>query len=85
MRDKGKMWKRIEVDCYAGYKANESPRSMVLDSRMIKITQILDRWYEGGVKTDQPKLDYFKVLTEKNQKYLIRYNSLFDSWSLWEK
>ena len=50
----------------------------------MKIKQVLDRWYEGGMRASQPKMDYFKILTENDQKYLLRYNSLFDAWSLWE-
>jgi len=79
------MWKKVKVSCYSGYRANETPRSIIRGHKLIKIKQVLDRWYEGGIKSSQPKLDYFKVLTENNQKYLLRYNSLFDAWSIWEK
>ncbi|MGA1874592.1 MAG: hypothetical protein ACMUIA_03185 [bacterium] len=79
------MWKKITVNCYSGYKINETPRDIVFKKKSIKIKQILDRWYEGGAEAKQPKLDYFKVLTETNQKYLLRYNTLFDAWSLWER
>ena len=78
------MWRRIEVHCYSGYKVNESPREIILEKKIIKIKQVLDRWYEGGIQSGQPKMDYFKILTENNQKYILRYNSLFDAWSLWQ-
>ena len=78
------MWRRIEVHCYSGYKVNESPREIILEKKLIKIKQVLDRWYEGGIRAGQPKMDYFKILTENNQKYILRYNSLFDAWSLWQ-
>lgn len=79
------MWKKIEVNSYSGYKSDESPRRFVLEGKPMQIKEILDRWYEGGLRATQPKLDYFKVLTETNKKYLLRYNSLFDAWALWEK
>ena len=79
------VWKKIEVHCYSGHKANESPREISIGKNCIKIKKILDRWYEGGIQAGRPKLDYFKILTENNQKYLIRYNSLFDAWSLWQE
>ena len=79
------MWKRIEVHCYSGYKVHESPREIILEKKVLKINQVLDRWYEGGIRAGRPKMDYFKVAAENNQKYVVRYNSLFDSWSLWQE
>ncbi len=78
------MWKKIDVICYSGYKVNERPKKILIGKKLLKIKKILDSWYEGGLKASQPKLDYFKVLTETNQKFLIRYNSFFDKWSLWD-
>ncbi len=37
---------RIEVTAYAGYRGEETPRSMVLTGRKIDIVGILERWVE---------------------------------------
>jgi hypothetical protein len=37
-------WKRTEVRCLAGYKANESPLSFLLDERGIEVRSILASW-----------------------------------------
>ena len=79
------MWKRVEVHCYSGYKVNESPREIILGKKVLKIKQVLDRWYEGGIRAGRPKMDYFKVAAENDQEYVVRYNSLFDAWSLWQE
>jgi hypothetical protein len=72
----------IEVECYAGYKAEETPRAFIYRDKRYEILEIIDRWYEGGVKTGSQKLDYYKVKADDGRQYMIRYNSLFDKWAL---
>lgn len=76
------VWKRINVESYSGYKANEYPVSIISEDRRSKITEILDRWYEGGLDPGRPALYYFKVQTSENQIFLLRYDPLFDKWFL---
>lgn len=75
-------YEQIQVECYSGYKANERPIAFTYHGRRLKISEIIDRWYEGGVKPDQPVIDYFKVRTSEGQVFLLRYLSLFDAWSV---
>ena len=77
-----KQLERIQVECYAGYKANETPRAFTYQDRRYNILEIIDRWYEGGMKSRMPQLDYYKIKADDNREYLIRYNHLFDSWAL---
>ena len=72
----------IRVTCYAGYKSNESPRSFVWGERVFKITRIVDRWYDSSVDARTEVADYFKVLADDGDTYIIRYNRLFDSWAI---
>lgn len=67
--------KKIEVNAYSGYKANERPISFTLDDRKIEVRKIIDRWY--GVD-----YDYFKVLAGDGKIYLLRWHRTLDSWSL---
>ena len=75
-------WERIRVECYSGYKRNESPRILVLEDRKIRIAEVVDRWYEGSPATGRQALDYFKVKGENGRTYLIRYNAQCDAWTL---
>lgn len=75
-------YEQIQVECYSGYKANERPIAFTYHGRRLEISEIIDRWYEGGVKSDQPVIDYFKVRTSEGQVFLLRYLSLFDAWSV---
>ncbi|NVM22687.1 MAG: hypothetical protein HWN68_13020 [Desulfobacterales bacterium] len=72
----------IQVTCYEGYKASESPRSFVWSDRPFKITSIVDRWYDADADGRSEVLDYFKVLADDGHTYIIRYNRLFDSWAV---
>ena len=72
----------IEVQCYAGYKSNERPVSFILSGREYHIIEIIDRWYEGSVDSSMPLLNYFKIKTDDGDRHIIRYNLLFDKWSL---
>ena len=72
----------IQVTCYEGYKAKESPRSFVWAGRSFRITNVVDRWYEGSPDERSEVMDYFKVQADDGGTYIIRYNRLFDSWAI---
>ena len=67
--------KVINVSCYSGYKANERPIDFTVRGRKLIVQEIMDRWY--GVDHS-----YFKVLTNDQKIYLIRYDQDEDLWTL---
>jgi len=73
-------FEHIRVQAYYGYKANERPESFSFRGRQYRVVEIADRWYEGGYGPVQ--LDYFKVIADDGQEYILRYNGLFDAWSM---
>ncbi|OEU47317.1 MAG: hypothetical protein BA861_00320 [Desulfobacterales bacterium S3730MH5] len=75
----------IRVSCYEGYKANESPRSFEWAGKTIRITKIIDRWYDGSLDGRSDVSDYFKVQADDGSTYIIRYNRLFDNWAVMVK
>ena len=34
----------IRVECYAGAKADETPRRFTLEERTVEVGEVLDRW-----------------------------------------
>lgn len=72
----------IKVDCYNGYRAGEKPVSFTFRDRRWEITEIVDRWYEGGVKAGRSNYNYFKVLTAEGEVFILRYNCRFDTWAI---
>ena len=72
----------ISVECYAGHKANESPRGFRLDDRRIAIAEILDRWYQGDRDPEWPIADYFKVVDREGTIYILKRDRESDDWFL---
>ncbi|HKE07216.1 MAG TPA: hypothetical protein VKB48_05265 [Candidatus Acidoferrum sp.] len=67
--------KVVQVQCYAGYQADESPRLLKLGENSIPIVEIEDRWYSPGAT-------FFRVVTETGDRYLLRHLAAQDQWTL---
>ena len=65
----------IRVDCYAGYRGEETPRFIKLADNKIEVIQVLDRWLA-------PDHRYFKLLGEDDATYIIRHDSESGQWEL---
>jgi hypothetical protein len=72
----------IHVECYSGYRANETPRAFIWKGKRYGIVEIRDRWYEGGIAGRSIRQDYYKVVVENGDEFILRYNGLFDKWAL---
>jgi hypothetical protein len=66
---------RIKVECYSGYRGEETPRRIWLGGRKIEIEKIQDRWLS-------PEHRYFKVLGDDNAVYILRHDSQSYNWDL---
>lgn len=69
--------KRVEVACYAGYRANERPVRLTLGEQTLEIVEVEDRWYSPGET-------YFRVRVEGGDRYVLRHVEAQDDWSLEE-
>ncbi len=67
--------KRVQVECYAGYRANEHPIRLTLGEQTLGIVDVEDRWYSPGET-------YFRVRVERGDRYVLRYVEAQDVWSL---
>lgn len=65
---------QVQVDCYAGYRGEETPRRIRLGGGAIDITEIIDRWLA-------PDHRYFKVRGEDAGIYILRHD--IEAWQ-WE-
>lgn len=66
---------RVQVQCYAGYKANERPLSFTLQGRKFMVEEILDQWY--GID-----YTYFKLRADDKNLYILKCDETTDEWSL---
>ncbi len=72
----------IQVECYAGAKADETPRRFTIEGHDVQIAEVLDRWYQVESKPEWPRADYFKVHAEDGRDYLLKHDLESDEWWL---
>lgn len=66
---------QIEVECYAGYRGEETPRRIRLGAATVAVADILDRWLA-------PDHRYFKFLGDDGALYIVRHDSHRGQWEL---
>ncbi|HKS94727.1 MAG TPA: hypothetical protein VJV74_01200 [Terriglobia bacterium] len=69
---------RLQVECHAGYKADERPlrfTPLAAGARTYEVTEVLDQWYGVGYQC-------FKVRADDRHLYILRHDTADDSWTL---
>lgn len=66
---------KVRVECYAGYRGEETPRRFHIGSRAIEVNEIIDRWLS-------PDHRYFKVAGSDDGTYILRHDVATDNWEL---
>jgi len=66
---------RILVECYAGYRGEETPRRLYLGERTIAVIDVIDRWLA-------PDHRYFKVQGDDGGIYIVRLDVPADRWEM---
>lgn len=67
--------RKVEVETYAGYKADERPMRLKLGGQTLEILEVEDRWYSPGET-------FFRVRVEGGDRYVLRHTEAQDVWSL---
>ncbi len=63
---------QIDVECYAGYRGEETPVRFRLGDRTEDVKEILDRWLA-------PDHRYFKLRTDQGI-YILRHDTRSGAW-----
>ncbi|MGD8250981.1 MAG: hypothetical protein PVF20_01650 [Desulfobacterales bacterium] len=66
---------KIYVDCYAGYRGEETPRRLWIGDRQVDVVEVVDRWLA-------PDHRYFKLLTDDRATMIIRHDTETAEWEL---
>ena len=66
---------KIRVECYAGYRGEETPRCLLFDERSIEVIEVIDRWFG-------PDHRYFKLRGSDQAIYIIRQDIPRDYWEM---
>ena len=65
----------MRVDCYAGYKGDETPRRFYFGERVVEIVEVSDRWLA-------PAYAYFKVRADDGDTYILCHDVGSGHWEL---
>lgn len=66
---------RVQVQCHAGYRGEETPQRFFLGRRELGVVDVLDRWLD-------PEHRYFKLRADDGGVYLLRHDNDRDEWEL---
>lgn len=64
----------LSVECYAGYRGEETPVRFRIGDRLVEVDEVLDRWLA-------PEHRYFKVRTREGI-YILRNDTASSRWEL---
>lgn len=65
----------MTVECYAGHRGEETPRTVILGERTIPVEAILDQWLA-------PDHRYFKFTDAAGDTYIVRHDVVTGRWEL---
>jgi hypothetical protein len=65
----------IQVECYAGYRGEQTPRRITFARRSVEVLELLDCWLA-------PDHRYFKFIGADGALYIIRHDTGKDVWEL---
>lgn len=66
---------QITVECYAGYRGEETPRRFHVGERTVEVVEVLDRWLA-------PDHRYFKIKGDDGGLYILRHDVKLDIWQM---
>ena len=65
----------LQVECYAGYRGEETPRVLTIGNRRVFVNEILDRWLAQDHR-------YFKVKGDDGDMYIVRQDTTSGAWEM---
>jgi hypothetical protein len=65
----------VDVECYAGYRSEETPRRFGLAGAAIEVAEVVDCWLA-------PDHRYFKVRDSDGDVYILRNDIASGGWEL---
>ena len=65
----------VGVECYAGHRGEQTPRTLILGDRRMSVAEVLDAWLA-------PDYRYFKLKGADGDTYLVRHDERSNTWEL---
>jgi hypothetical protein len=65
----------VGVECYAGHRGEQTPRTLILGDRRIVVAEVVDAWLALDYR-------YFKLRGTDGNTYLVRHDERSSTWEL---
>ena len=65
----------INIECYAGHRGEQTPRTLILGDHRIGVVDVVDAWLA-------PDHRYFKLRGDDGNTYLVRHDERASTWEL---
>jgi hypothetical protein len=65
----------LTVECYAGYRGEETPQRFRLGARPVEVIEVIDRWLA-------PDHRYFKLRGDDGDIYILRHDVPTGRWEI---
>lgn len=65
----------IQVECYAGQRADERPLRFTASGHTYAVEKVDDKWYS-------PDATYFRVTADDGNLYVLRHDEVKDEWTM---
>ncbi len=65
----------LRVECYAGYRGEETPRRFYLGEHLVEVAAVIDCWLAPGHR-------YFKLQDAAGQRHILRHDTETQRWEL---
>jgi hypothetical protein len=65
----------VGVECHAGHRGEQTPRTLILGDRRIAVADVVDAWLA-------PDHRYFKLRGADGHTYLVRHDERSKTWEL---
>lgn len=66
---------RVQVQCYAGYRGEQTPRRFTLAGTVVEVAEVIDAWLA-------PDHRYFKVRAASGDVYILRHDANTLDWQI---
>jgi hypothetical protein len=65
----------VGVECYAGHRGEQTPRTLILGDRRIAVAEVVDAWLAHDYR-------YFTLRGIDGETYLVRHDERSSAWEL---
>ena len=72
----------VQVECYAGHKADETPRRFQWEEQRVEVEEVVDRWHQIESRPEWLHADYFKVRGTDQCEYFLKHELEADAWHM---